>query len=410
MVQQRLIALDAEARAGEEKPSAAAPPPEAPLVASICVQGPDTDLPIHASSGAPTAESPDGEAAVAAVATTAEGMPDDDWLQLEDEDESFPPTIACASEGGIDPVQELLDLGISGDAARAATQTLRARILAARALERVEDRHEEVRLAIDEFKQTAFGRQSDAWLHGRGWALVPLFSAAAVHDETSSMTKTVEDNLLYKVSEGHFELPENFSAPRINGEHRYMVDPNERRYRRKSGDDFVKSSEEVGETLAFVVQALDYGYQRSVDVEKLTLLLSAAGKQVQILHKDQDGAEVSKRLDVTGSSTRGAPEPAPYSAVCAFQDDAVLHVIEASHKDLLRDDFDWGDTKELKIPRGWGLLFHSCLVHAGGSYESVNGRLHFYLKMAHGLPSVNGKFKLVENKGVPPGEKQAKIS
>lgn len=393
MVQQRLIALDAEARAAWKEERSAAAPPEAPLVDSICVQGPGSDLPFHASAGAPTAESQAGEPTVAAVATTAAGTPDGN-----------------ASEGGIDPVQMLLDLGISGDAARAATQTLRTRILKARALERVEDRHEEVRLAIEEFKQTAFGRQSDAWLHGRGWALVPVFSTEAVLEKTSSMTKTVEDNLLHKVSEGHFEIPKNLGAPRINGEHRYMVDPYDRRYRRKLGDDFVRSSEEVGETMAFVLQALDYGYLRGVDVEKLTLLLSAAGKQVQILHKDQDGEEVAKRLEDTGSGLRGAPEPSPYSAVCAFHEDAVLHVIEASHRDLREDNFNWADAKELKIPHGWGLLFHSCLVHAGGSYVTVNGRLHFYLKMAHGLLSVNGKFKLVNNHGVPPGEKQAKFS
>lgn len=216
MVQQRLIASDAEARAGEVKPSAEAPPPEVPLVESICVQGPGEDLSCHASAPAPKAESLDGQV-------------DDVWLQLEDEDKGVPPTIPCASDGGIDPVQELLDLGISGDAARAATQTLRARILTARELERVQARHEEVRLAIDEFKQTAFGRQSYAWLHGRGWALVPHFSTEAVLEKTSSMARTVEDKLLHKVSEGHFEIPENFSAPRINGEHRYMVDEIEQR-------------------------------------------------------------------------------------------------------------------------------------------------------------------------------------
>lgn len=397
MVQQRLLASEAEARAGVVKPSAEAPPTEVPTVESICVQGPGEDLSFHASAPEPTAESLDGEV-------------NDVWLQLEDEDVSVPATIACAGDGGIDPVQELLDLGISGDAARAATQALRARILAARDLERVEHRHEEVRLAIDEFKQTAFGRQSYAWLHGRGWALVPFFSAESVVEKTSSMARTVEDTLHHKVSEGHFEIPDNFSAPRINGEERYMVDPQENKYRRKLGDDFVRRSEEAGETLAFVLQALDYGYLRGVDVEKLTLLLSAAGKQVQILHKDQDGEEVAKRLEDTGSGTRGAPEPVPYSAVCAFHEDAVLHVIDASHKDLRGDDFNWDDAKELKIPKGWGLLFHSCLVHAGGSYVMVNGRLHFYLKMAHGLQSANGKFKQVNNHGIPPGEKQANMS
>ncbi|CAN0465101.1 unnamed protein product, partial [Hapterophycus canaliculatus] len=63
----------------------------------------------------------------------------------------------------------------------------------------------------------------------------------------------------------------------------------------------------------------------------------------------------------------------------AFQDQATLHVINGSHKILLKDEFRWGEAKELKIPPSWGLLFHSCLVHAGASCESVNGRLHLYL-------------------------------
>lgn len=60
-----------------------------------------------------------------------------------------------------------------------------------------------------------------------------------------------------------------------------------------------------------------------------------------------------------------------------------------------KDRFSWNDSKELKIPRGWGLIFYACLVHAGASYVSVNGRLHVYLKIKGGLPTFEGKFRPV---------------
>ncbi|CAM9183284.1 unnamed protein product [Ectocarpus sp. 12 AP-2014] len=118
---------------------------------------------------------------------------------------------------------------------------------------------------------------------------------------------------------------------------------------------------------------------------------------------------VAKRMKETGSGTRGSGEPAPYSAVCAYQEETTLHVIEGSHKILLKDEFSWADAKELKIPRGWGLVFHSCLVHAGASYVSVNGRIHLYLKLKNGLASFNGKIKTVKSKGIPPRAKLPKV-
>lgn len=122
----------------------------------------------------------------------------------------------------------------------------------------------------------------------------------------------------------------------------------------------------------------------------------------QILHKDQPGKEVLDRMRGKGSGTRSRKEPPPYSALGAFQEGTTLHVIDGSHKDLEQDEFSWEDAKELKIPRGWGLLFHSCLVHAGASYKLVNGRLHVFLKVKGGLATFEGKFRPVVNIGEPP--------
>lgn len=131
--------------------------------------------------------------------------------------------------------------------------------------------HDSVKAAIDDVCQTPFGQQARSWLHQRGWALVPLFSREIVSEKTSAMVDVVNQCLLRNQ-----DIPRNFSAPRIRSQARYMVDP------KKQGHEFVSNSNEMGETMAFVLQALDYGCNNDVEVEKLTLLLSAAGGNVQV--------------------------------------------------------------------------------------------------------------------------------
>ncbi|CAM9720156.1 unnamed protein product, partial [Ectocarpus sp. 4 AP-2014] len=114
------------------------------------------------------------------------------------------------------------------------------------------------------------------------------------------------------------------------------------------------------------------------------------------------GSDIQGKLRGQGSGRRGRSEPPPYSGLCAFSDPAFLHVIEGSHEDFLADDYDWADAREVIIPPGYGILFHRCLVHAGGSYERVNGRLHLYFKCATGAQTADGTFKQVKQRGLPP--------
>lgn len=93
------------------------------------------------------------------------------------------------------------------------------------------------------------------------------------------MVNAVEQGVLHDQG-GQFVVPRNFSAPRIRSQDRYMIDPtNERKF----GHESVGSSKEMAETTAFVLQALDYGCHNEVEIEKLTLLLSAARGCVQVL-------------------------------------------------------------------------------------------------------------------------------
>lgn len=125
-----------------------------------------------------------------------------------------------------------------------------------------------------------------------------------------------------------------------------------------------------------------------------------------MLHTDASKDDVDRRArGGSGTTNRNKPEPASYSAVLAFQDDTVLHVIEGSHLDMGKESWDWGDAKELKIPKGFGVVFNSGLAHAGGSFRVANGRIHLYLIARNGSKSVDGWFKLVSSTGEKPGPK-----
>lgn len=82
---------------------------------------------------------------------------------------------------------------------------------------------------------------------------------------------------------------------------------------------------------------------------------------------------------------------------CVLFETLYLHVQEASHKDFLKDEYDWGNMVELIIPPGYGLLFHSCLVHSGSSYDEINGRLHIYFKCRNGLTTFDNTFYQVKH-------------
>lgn len=176
-----------------------------------------------------------------------------------------------------------------------------------------------------------------------------------------------------------------------------MVNLEEASHKKSLGQKFMETAETAVQTLGFVLQALVYSIDNVVDAEKLTLLISAAGEASQVLHKDQDGKDVQKRLTGSGSGTRGRSEPAPYTGMCAFGDPVYLHVNEASHKDFLNDNYDWSDMVELIIPPGYGILFHSCLVHAGSSYEEINSRLHIYFKCKNGRTTFDNTFYQVKH-------------
>lgn len=221
------------------------------------------------------------------------------------------------------------------------------------------------------------------------------------------------EKLLEEVEEGQgFKIPDDLSriASRINSQERYTVDMG-KKGRLHLGENFERNADEIGQTMGFVLQAVDYGYREEVEIEKLTLLISAARHPVQvrcwlritvgkvynvhnaseytcyclaslmiqlsstqILHSDQDPKKLGTNLRTEGSGTRARSEPAPLSGLFAFMGGTVLHVISKNHLDA-REGYDWVDAEEVITPCGWAIIFHSCLIHAGGSFRFNNGRM-----------------------------------
>ena len=297
-----------------------------------------------------------------------------------------------------DLMQELLDAGISDADATEAVQQLRSALIAAGKLGSVEQQHAAAIDGIDVFKGTQFGRHAYISLMQRGFAIAPIFSSADKDETTRFMSERIHEEYFTETSEdGRLRVPYAKGLKKINDQERWMVNLEETSRKKSLGPKFMKGAETAVQTLGFVLQALVYSIDNVVDAEKLTLLLSAAGEASQVLHTDQDGKDVQKRLIGSGSGTRGRSEPAPYTGMCAFRDPVYLHVNEASHKDFLKDDYDWSDMVELIIPPGYGILFHSCLVHSGSSYEEINGRLHIYFKCKNGRTTFDNTFHQVKH-------------
>lgn len=92
------------------------------------------------------------------------------------------------------------------------------------------------------------------------------------------------EKLLEEVEEGQgLKIPDDLRriASRINSQERYTVDIGEKG-RLHLGENFERNADEIGQPMGFVLQAVDYGYREEVEIEKLTLPISAARHPVQV--------------------------------------------------------------------------------------------------------------------------------
>ena len=353
-----------------------------------------------------TEEAPGGPDAPGEAVSSADGLDD-----REDGDvtEKAPGGVdEAVTAGGVegedtretrDLMQELSSAGITDAAATKAVQQLRSDLLTARKLGMVEEQHDAAVIGIDTFKATPYGIYANQTLRQRGFVITPVLSEVDKDETPRFMSETVAEQFFTEKSkDGQLRVPYSKGLRKINSQERWMVDLEDPVNKKRVGEDFMAKADAAVETLGFVLQALDYGVHNVVDAEKLTLLLSAAGTASQVLHKDQPGEDVTKRVKGgSGSGTRGRGEPPPYTGICAFQDPVYLHVLEGSHKRYEKMDYDWSDMEEVMIPPGYGILFHCCLVHSGSSYEKINSRLHIYFKCKNGLTTFDKTFCQVDH-------------
>lgn len=283
--------------------------------------------------------------------------------------------------------------GVAERDARNAVQELQAAVRAADDRDTLIERHYEVEIAIRDFRQSAYGKLAMSLLHRDGIVLVPLFSAATVDLKTSQMRHTVVDKLLTKNDDGKVTVSDRVlkNEPRITGETRFMIKPG------KLGPDFVCRTAEMAYTLGCVLVALAYGAYEHVETEHTTVLLNDGNVKKQVLHRDHCGEEIDAKMRGGGRGPRSRPQAPPFSALCAFQENTVLHAIDGSHLLPLRTQFGIDQTKQYEIPVGWACLFHAAAVHAGmGSYGPYHARVHMYLKPSGVSNVYGGKIQLID--------------
>jgi len=274
---------------------------------------------------------------------------------------------------------------------------------------KVTDRAEQLHMkqkSILQFHEAELVKKSFDLLGTEGYAVAPLFRSEDKEERIKFMAEALEKAYLQEGEGGRLEVtPETSNLWRIRSQKRFMLHFNEKVHADKVGDKFMAYAGEAAQTMADLLQALCYGHERKVDVEKLTGLISPEGEPVQDMHTDQDREEVRKKRMGAEKQTRSGQlngVPAPFSCICALREPVYLHVISGSHRGDRVDDFDWEEAQEIEIPPGYGVLFHGCIAHAGSSYSRISCRLHIYLKCSNDTASANNEIKWLNATGDKP--------
>lgn len=287
--------------------------------------------------------------------------------------------------------------GIDELHARDSVQQLESAMRAAENKKTNIERHYAVEIAIRDFRESAYGKLAWHFLNRDGHLLVPLLSSSDVEEKTTQMRLAVVDKLLTKTDDGNHMVSDTVTKKqaRITGESRFMIDPG------KLGEEFVGCTGEMVDTLGCVLLAIAYGAYERVESEHISLLLNNDNVQKQALHRDHCEEEIDKQLHGSGRGPRSRPQPPPFSALCAFQQQTSIHAVDGSHLNPLQTKFSANEAKQCHIPVGWACLFHAALVHAGmGSVGPYHARVHMFFK-TKGTPAVyGGKIQLVADEAV----------
>lgn len=210
--------------------------------------------------------------------------------------------------------------------------------------------------ACHAYRETDTGKEVQKQLLTVGIANIPY---GETEDDALNMARIVRDSAKKLV------LGDRPHRDRImiKGQTRYGL---ETRY---MGGDTISVFQQIAEALAAVLRAVVDGASPGVVSHKHLALANAKGTGKQMWHRDGHAKKVLSKTDRSHMRKKTRTEPHPFSAVCAFQEDTVLHVVEGSHNQGEEMDFSEWDAHVHKIPNGWSAAFFSILVHHGMGTE-----------------------------------------
>ncbi|CAM9640543.1 unnamed protein product [Ectocarpus fasciculatus] len=241
------------------------------------------------------------------------------------------------------------------------------------------------------FLDTPYGKLAKKKLLDDGKVFVPLCSSEQEAKDTSATMCSRVEELVVKKGCSFKDRLKKFK--RIKSQDRFMVPSHE------VGGAFEDSSTEMGDTLRYVLRALDGSSYDQILTEAKTCLVSLENVGPQTLHRDQNLDTILKRLeDKQGASTRGNArcQPPPYSALCSFQEGTSLRGVDGSHLGK-RKDYGASEGVDCPIPLGWGLLWHGLYVHGGADCSIPwHARLHMYLRVSGCSEAATGKIDFAE--------------
>ncbi|CAM9986978.1 unnamed protein product [Ectocarpus sp. 6 AP-2014] len=240
-------------------------------------------------------------------------------------------------------------------------------------LDAAENRSGAIEVACQAFRETGFGKEVVHGLYSDGIVNIPYGES----EESALSMAGVVCGAAQDLMLGEKPHKERIM---IKGQTRYGLEA------RCMGGGTVAAFEKIASLLAAVLCAVVDGASVGVVTHKHVALANAVGTGVQMWHRDGRAKEVLAKTDPSHKGKRTRPEPHPFSAVIAFQENTVLHVVKGSHNRGEENDFSQDAPHTHHIPIGYTAVFYSILVHRGmgtdGDSPSENVRGHMYLTVA----------------------------
>ncbi|CAN0515233.1 unnamed protein product, partial [Ectocarpus sp. 8 AP-2014] len=240
-------------------------------------------------------------------------------------------------------------------------------------LDAAENQSGAIEVACQTFQETEFGKEVRNNLHSDGIVNIPYGASEADALSMAGVVCGAAQDLVLG------EKPHR-ERVKIKGQTRYAL---EAIY---MGGGTVVAFKEIASLLAAVLCAVVDGASVGVVTHKHVALANAMGTGVQMWHRDGRAKEVLAKTSPSHKDKRKRPEPHPFSAVIAFQENTVLHVVRGSHTRGEENDFSQYAPHAHHITIGYAAVFYSILVHRGmgtdGDCPSENVRGHMYLTVA----------------------------